>query len=132
MENKPSANWTKSKKRGKPMGARGYHDKREQKRLRKERLEKIENGELVVEERDETVNHIQIGSKVFDDYYQRMFPGMDYQPFIDTLKDKLPVTFRVNPGQLNHQDMVKILKDPGFIEQYAVQAEEAQDEVVMA
>jgi len=40
------------------------------------------------------------------------------------LYEKLPVTFRVNPGLVNFQEVVKMLKDPQFISKNAIKGEE--------
>ena len=37
--------------------------------------------------------------------------------------EKLPVTFRVNPGIPNYQEFVKMLKDPKFLEKHSIKIE---------
>lgn len=55
----------------------------------------------------------------------------EFQDFKSTLLEKLPVTFRVNPGLIGHERVVEMLRDPKFIESHttdpAKQQEEEQD-----
>jgi len=44
--------------------------------------------------------------------------------FRDTLLEKLPVTFRINPTLLFHQKVVAMLKDPNFIKKNAIERNE--------
>ena len=39
----------------------------------------------------------------------------EFEKFKTTLYEKLPVTFRVNPGQPNFKELVKMFKDPEFL-----------------
>lgn len=38
--------------------------------------------------------------------------------FEQTLKEKLPVTFRINSGEVNHQKFSEMLRASDFIEKY--------------
>jgi len=42
----------------------------------------------------------------------------DFAKFYKTLQDKLPVTFRVNPGLMNYQALITMFNDPNFVETY--------------
>ena len=52
----------------------------------------------------------------------------EFNLFAKTLTDKLPVTFRINPGLVNYQELAKIFRDPEFILKYAVASEVKDDE----
>jgi hypothetical protein len=55
----------------------------------------------------------------------------EFELFKTTLYEKLPVTFRVNPGIANFQEVVKMLKDPNFLEKYSVKQEGESGEIKM-
>ena len=42
----------------------------------------------------------------------------EFKVFEQTLKEKLPVTFRINTGELNHHKFSEMLRAPQFIENY--------------
>jgi len=74
----------------------------------------------------------KVGNDKFDEYYRRQFvdiiPSLEeFEEFKKTLVDKLPVTFRVNPGLTNYKTVVEMFKDPKFLEKYATQHEEKQE-----
>ena len=41
---------------------------------------------------------------------------------MNTLKDKLPVTFRINSGEYNYHKVSELLKSPDFITRYTKDA----------
>jgi hypothetical protein len=43
----------------------------------------------------------------------------EFDKFRETLMQKLPVVFRVNPGLLNYQSLVDMFKDEQFIAKYS-------------
>ena len=71
-----------------------------------------------------------VGSAKFNEYYSRQFEGVldakEFVRFKDTLIEKLPVTFRINPGLSNHESLVKMFNDPNFIVDMAI--EQPEDE----
>lgn len=50
----------------------------------------------------------------------------EFLEFKNTLLDKLPVTFRINPSLMSHEAVLEMLRDPKFIEEYATK-DEGQD-----
>lgn len=42
----------------------------------------------------------------------------------------MPVTFRINPGLVNFQELVKLFRDPDFIQKYAVKGSELNNKEV--
>lgn len=63
----------------------------------------------------------KMGCPKFDEYYRKQFEQIiksdeEFLEFKRTLLEKLPVTFRVNPGNIGHEKVVEMLKDPKFIE----------------
>ena len=42
----------------------------------------------------------------------------EFEQFKSILLEKLPVTFRVNPGVIEHEKVVGMLRDPDFIKSY--------------
>lgn len=75
-----------------------------------------------------------MGCPKFDEYYSRQFEEIittkeEFELFKNTLLEKLPVTFRVNPILMGHERVVNMFKDPKFVEKYSVQtnAEEQND-----
>lgn len=50
----------------------------------------------------------------------------EFTNFKEMLKEKLPVTFRVNPGLKNHEALVAMFSNPNFIKDMAI--EHAEDE----
>jgi len=42
----------------------------------------------------------------------------EFARFKSVLLEKLPVTFRVNPGVIEYEKMTTMLRDPSFMEQY--------------
>jgi len=58
--------------------------------------------------------------------FASIFEEGEFDTFVKTLMEKLPVTFRINSGELHFEKVSAMLKDPGFIENYAkIQEEEA-------
>ena len=83
-----------------------YKDKREKKRQRREENEAIARGEKPKNE-DYELTGYKIGSAKFDEYYRVQFKDViksddEFEKFKSTLYEKLPVTFRVNPGLVNY------------------------------
>ena len=67
-----------------------------------------------------------MGCPKFDEYYRRQFADIittdeEFELFKNTLLEKLPVTFRVNPILMGHERVVDMFKDPKFIERHSVQ-----------
>ena len=57
------------------------------------------------------LREIKVGNDKFHEYYKRQFKDViqtdaEFDEFEKTLYDKLPVTFRVNPGLNNHEAMI--------------------------
>ena len=105
-----------------------YNDKREKKRQRREEDERVARGEKPQNADYELIGY-KIGSAKFDEYYKIQFKDIiktddEFETFKKTLYEKLPVTFRINPGLINFKEMVKMLKDPEFIKKNAVEVEE--------
>ena len=79
-----------------------------------------------------------MGCPKFDEYYRRQFEEIipteeEFELFKNTLLEKLPVTFRVNPILMGHERVVNMFKDPKFVEKYSVQTgageqEDAEDD----
>jgi len=64
-----------------------------------------------------------MGCPKFDEYYGKQFASIikseeEFKHFKETLLEKLPVTFRVNPILLGHERVVEMFKDPNFIESH--------------
>lgn len=101
-----------------------WADKRNKKRQRTE-----ENQDVQVErQKDYELNNYKIGSMKFEEYYRTQFGEIikteeEFQLFIKTLGDKLPVTFRINPGLLNYEALVSLFTDPAFVEKYWINNE---------
>ena len=72
-----------------------------------------------------------MGNENFDYYYQLQFKDVlsteQYQDFKNTLLEKLPVTFRVNPSLMRHETVVEMLRDPKFIQEYATEQSGGQE-----
>ena len=80
------------------------------------------------------MSNYEIGSKKFEEYYRPQFKEIlpsdeEFERFIKTLKDKLPVTFRVNPSLVNYQEMIKLFLDPDFVEKYWIHQDDKVTEV---
>jgi 16S rRNA C967 or C1407 C5-methylase (RsmB/RsmF family) len=61
-----------------------------------------------------------VGNDKFNEYYRRQFVEIiqseeEFEEFKKTLVEKLPVTFRVNPGLPNYQTVVRMFQDPNFL-----------------
>ena len=65
-----------------------------------------------------------MGSDKFDSYYKSQFPSMsadEFNKFTLTLQEKLPVTFRVNQTEVNHETVCEMFTDKHFLEKHAVE-----------
>ena len=98
-----------------------WKDKRERKQQRKneeqdERM-RVNRGEAPKDRGTYELREYKVGNDKFNEYYRRQFADIiqseeEFEEFKKTLQDKLPVTFRVNPGLINHQKVVEMFKDP--------------------
>jgi 16S rRNA C967 or C1407 C5-methylase (RsmB/RsmF family) len=64
-----------------------------------------------------------MGSDKFDSYYKTQFPWMsseEFSKFALTLQEKLPVTFRVNQTEVNHETVCEMFTDKHFIEKHSI------------
>ena len=71
-----------------------------------------------------------MGSAKFDKYYKTQFPWMDeaeFKDFTSTLQEKLPVTYRVNQTEVNHETVCDLFTDKHFIKKYFQETIEAAD-----
>ena len=62
-----------------------------------------------------------MGSEKFDGYYKAQFPWMsaeEFTVFTQTLQEKLPVTFRVNQTEVNHETVCEMFTDKQFIDKH--------------
>jgi len=77
-----------------------------------------------------------IGSPKFDEYYKTQFKGIvddaEYEVFVKTLQEKLPVTFRINSGELGFERVSNMFKDPNYVKNMAVPVEEKKQEETYA
>lgn len=98
---------------------RGYHGQGGQKKMwqdkRNNKRLKIEEqaGEDGDKQEGYELKEIKIGSAKFEEYYSTQFSGIitepaEFQLFIETLQNKLPVTFRVNPSLVNHEALIEM------------------------
>lgn len=53
-----------------------------------------------------------------------------FAQFYQTLQNKLPVTFRINPGMPNYQALVHMFSDPAFINNYSSDVGEEGEVIV--
>jgi multisite-specific tRNA:(cytosine-C5)-methyltransferase len=63
----------------------------------------------------------KLGSPKFDKYYKMQLPFIGEQEFVEftnTLKEKLPVTFRVNQTEVSHEVVCQMFTDKQFIKRY--------------
>ena len=125
-----------NKKRGQSKGYYGgggakkmWKDKRERKQQRKE--EEKENkmralrGEAPKERENYELREYVVGNDKFNEYYRRQFAEIiqseeEFEEFKKTLVEKLPVTFRVNPGLPSFQTVVNMFQDPNFLVNNAI------------
>lgn len=68
-------------------------------------------------------------SPKFNEYYSKQFAhimGSDefYSQFLKTLQEKLPVTFRINSGEVGFDKVCAMLRDKDFIETFCKRVEE--------
>lgn len=73
----------------------------------------------------------KIGSDRFDEYYRTQFGEIiktdaEFKQFLETLYDKLPVTFRLNSAEPNISKVSNMLSDGGFVRHYTEQALQQQ------
>ena len=70
---------------------------------------------------------LQIGSDSFDKFYWGQFSHImdekEFELFKQTLYKKLPVTFRVNPSHSHHEEIIKMLLAPDFVEKFVKKSE---------
>jgi len=116
-------------------GQVNWKEKREKKKNAQKRQETGEPAEHY------EINQFNIGSAKFDEYYTKQFKGIldeaEFKQFVDTLYEKLPVTFRVQTANVNFEKVCDMLRDPNFIKDFTEkeatvedgQEEEKKDEV---
>lgn len=71
---------------------------------------------------------LDLNSPRFNEYYSKQFAAiMDttefHEKFLKTLQEKLPVTFRVNSGEVGFAKVCNMLKDKDFVETYCKRVE---------
>jgi 16S rRNA C967 or C1407 C5-methylase (RsmB/RsmF family) len=64
---------------------------------------------------------LDLNSPKFNEYYLKQFEGvMDehtfHEKFLKTLQEKLPVTFRINSGEVGFEKVCSMLREKDFIE----------------
>ena len=79
-------------------------------------------------EGDYELKNYVMGCPKFDEYYSKQFGSVietkeEFKHFKETLLEKLPVTFRVNPILMGHARVVNMFKDPKFIESHTAEVE---------
>jgi len=52
----------------------------------------------------------------------------EYTKFVKTLQEKLPVTFRINAGEINYHVLSKELIDKDFVKSHAIEAAQGDEE----
>ena len=62
----------------------------------------------------------KIGSDRFDEYYRTQFGNIiktdaEFKKFVETLYEKLPVTFRLNSAEPNIEKVSNMLADKDFV-----------------
>ena len=67
-------------------------------------------------EKNYALTEIKLGNPYFDEYYKEMFKDCiptseEFDLFKSTLVEKLPVTFRVNPGNIHSSEIIKLFQD---------------------
>lgn len=72
---------------------------------------------------------LDLNSPKFNEYYLKQFEGvMDehtfHEKFLKTLQEKLPVTFRINSGEVGFEKVCSMLREKDFIESYCKRVEE--------
>jgi len=83
------------------------------------------------------MSNYKIGSDRFNEYYKKIFANVmpteeEFGTFLQTLYDKLPVTFRLNSGEASFQAVSEILKDANFVKQFLESEKSKQGEDVQA
>ena len=114
-------------KKRKAPGKIDWAEKRENKRLKRQDAEKWKEHDR---EEYELSPVLDLNSPKFNEYYLKQFASiMDANEFQDkflkTLQEKLPVTFRVNSGEVGFSKVCNMLKEKDFIETYCKRVEEA-------
>jgi hypothetical protein len=117
--NKGKDNWanqidksTRKRKHKKAFGGQvNWQEKRAKKRAKKQEME---SGAPIEPYKIDT---FVIGSEKFNEYYTRLFKDViksedEFKHFLQTLYDKLPVTFRLNSGAASFSRVSQMLKDP--------------------
>lgn len=144
MENQDQIKDKKNKKQNKRHYGGGGHasiwqEKRDKKRQRLANEEDDKQRELRGEDKRDrityTLNEYTIGNVKFDEYYRKQFEGIitteeEFTEFKNTLYEKLPVTFRANPGLINYEKIVEMFKDPSFIENNFEYIEDTNDKEI--
>lgn len=103
----------KNRYQPKTTGAIKWGDKRDKKR-------DVKNGNKDNFNYEKTV--YTYDSPKFTEYYKTQFANIltesEFVTFEATLKEKLPVTFRLNCGEHNYQRVSQLLNDPDFIKRF--------------
>ena len=119
----------KKRKHQKAFGKAGRMNWSEKREKKRQKQQERQNGVDPYE-----ISQYTIGSDRFNEYYKRIFVDVmpteeEFGTFLQTLYDKLPVTFRINSGEAGFERLSQMLKDPDFIKQFIESAEqEAGDE----